>query len=182
MLQKLIIMPPNFVANISLDDLTVKKQFELKLVEGTFDNFNVEFEGPEFIKFAYFLEDNILKTKFNVTEKNFGDHEGKIIVSHDGVKYTIPFLLHYTPGSISVNQQNQKLFFEINHPKDWSFAKISVTNSKNGRTDTTTATPNRESFIDIYENSEYWIESKIKIKGNTSNAYNIIKIIQFQKM
>ena len=173
---KLIIMPPNFVANVPLDDLTVKKQFKLKLIEGTFDNFNVEFEGPEFIKFVYFLEDNILKTKFNVTEKNFGDHEGKIIVSHDDVKYTIPFLLHYTPGSISVNQQNQKLFFEINHPKDWSFAKISVTNSKNGRTDTTTATPNRESFIDVYENSEYWIESKIKIKGNTSNAYNIIKI------
>ena len=178
---KLIITPPNFVSTVSLDNLTAEKQFELKLIEGTLENFDVKFEGPEFVNFAYFLEDEILKIKLNVTGEDFGDHEGKIIINHDGVKYTIPFLLHFTPGSISVNQQNQKLFFEINHPEKWSFAKISVINSNDGTKDTTTTTPNRESSIDIYENAEYWIESKIKINKNSSNAYSVIEVNSIPK-
>ncbi len=112
----------------------------------------------------------------NMTEENFGDHEGKIIINHDDTRYVIPFLLHYTPGSISVNQQNQKLFFDVYHPEEWSFAKISITNSKDGKTDTTTATPNRKASIEIFENAEYWIDAKIRVKGNTSDAFNTIEI------
>ena len=173
---KLIIIPPNFVVNVSSDELIAEKQFRLKLIKGTFDNFDVKFEGPEFIKFSYFLEGNTLQIKMNMTKENFGDHEGKIIINHDDTRYVIPFLLHYTPGSISINQQNQKLFFDVNHPEEWSFAKISVTNSKDGKTDTTTATPNRKVSIEIYENAEYWIDAKIRVKGNTSNVFNTIEI------
>ena len=173
---KLIIIPPNFVVNVSSDNLIAEKQFELKLIDSTLDNFDVKFEGPEFIKFESFLEDDALQIKMNITEENFGDHEGKIIVNHDDTRYVIPFLLHYTQGSISVNQQNQKLFFDIYHPEEWSFAKISVTNSKDGRTDTTTAVPNRNASIEIYENVEYWIDAKIRVEGNTTNAFNTIVI------
>ena len=173
---KLIITPPNFVVNVSSDNLIVEKQFKLKLIESTLDNFDVKFEGPEFIKFSYLLEDNTLQIKMNMSEENFGDHEGKIIVNHDDTRYVVPFLLHYTPGSISVNQQNQKLFFDIYHPEEWSFAKISVTNSKDGKTDTTTITPNKKVSIEIYENAEYWIDAKIRVNGNTSNAFNTVEI------
>jgi len=173
---KLIITPPNFVVNVSSDNLIAEKQLKLKLIESTLDNFDVKFEGPEFIKFAYLLEDNTLQIKMNMSEENFGDHEGKIIVNHDDTRYVVPFLLHYTPGSISVNQQNQKLFFDIYHPEEWSFAKISVTNSKDGKIDTTTTTPNKKVSIEIYENAEYWIDAKIRVNGNTSNAFNTVEI------
>ncbi|MEO2265353.1 MAG: S8 family serine peptidase [Nitrosopumilus sp.] len=173
---KLIILPPNFVVNVSSDDLIAEKQFKLKLIEGTLDNLDVKFIGPEFIKFSHSLNDNILEIKISITDKNFGDHEGKIIVNHEDMKYVIPFLLHYTEGSISINQQNQKLFFEINHPEEWSFAKISVTNSKDGKRDTTTITPNKKAFIEIYENAEYWIDAKIRVNGNTTDAFNTIQI------
>ncbi|NWK09137.1 S8 family serine peptidase [Marine Group I thaumarchaeote] len=173
---KLIIIPPNFVVNVSSDNLIAEKQFELKLIDSTLDNFDVKFEGPEFIKFESFLEDDALQIKMNITEENFGDHEGKIIVNHDDTRYVILFLLHYTQGSISVNQQNQKLFFDIYHPEEWSFAKISVTNSKDGRTDTTTAVPNKNASIEIYENVEYWIDAKIRVGENTTNAFNTIVI------
>ena len=173
---KLIITPPNFVVNVSSDNLIVEKQLKLKLIESTLDNFDVKFEGPEFIKFSYLLEDNTLQIKMNMSEENFGDHEGKIIVNHDDTRYVVPFLLHYTPGSISVNQQNQKLFFDIYHPEEWSFAKISVTNSKDGKIDTTTTTPNKKVSIEIYENAEYWIDAKIRVNGNTSNAFNTVEI------
>jgi len=173
---KLIIMPPNFVVSVSSDDRIAEKQFELKLIDGDLDNFDVKFDGPEFLKFSYILEDDSLQIKMNMTGENFGDHEGKIIVNHDDTRYVIPFLLHYTPGSISVNQQNQKLFFDIYHPEEWSFAKISVTNSKDGKIDTTTVTPNKNSSIEIYENAEYWIDAKIRVNGNSTNAFNTIEI------
>jgi len=173
---KLIIIPPNFVVNMSPDNLVAEKQLELKLIEGTLDNFDVTFEGPEFIKFAYILEKNTLQIKMSMTEENFGDHEGKIIINHDGTRYTIPFLVHYTQGSISVIQQNQKLSFDINYPDEWSFAKISVINSKDGRVDTTTIMPNKNATIDIFENAEYWIDAKIRVDGNSTSAYNTIDI------
>ena len=172
----LIIMPPNFVASVSLDETVAQKQFELKLLDGTLDEIDVKFEGPEFIMFSNFIEANTLQIKLSVTGENFGDHEGKIIINHQDTKYTIPFLLHYTQGSISVNQQNQKLFFEINHPQKWSFAKISVINSKDGKVDTTTIMPDKDSSIEIYENALYWIDAKIRVNGTTFDAFNTIKI------
>jgi minor extracellular serine protease Vpr len=178
---KLIILPPNFVVNVSSDDLIAEKQFKLKLIEGTLDNLDVKFVGPEFIKFSHILNDDILEIKMSISDKKFGDHEGRIIVNHEDTQYTIPFLLHYTEGSISVNQQNQKLFFEINHPDEWSFAKISVTNSKDGKTDTTTITPNKKASIEIYENAEYWIDAKIRVNQNTTDAFSTIQINSLQE-
>ena len=173
---RLIIEPPNFVANTSFDNSNFEKEFRLKLIDGSLEDFEIYFEGPEFVNFDYGLNENILKIKMSVTGETFGDHEGKIIIYHDGISYTIPFLLHYTQGSISINQQDQKIFFEVNHPEEWSFAKISVTNSRDGKIDTTTITPEKKSSIDVYENSEYWIEAKIRTNENTTNAFNTIKI------
>jgi minor extracellular serine protease Vpr len=173
---KLIIEPPNFIANISSKEPIVKKQFELKLLDGTLDDLDVKFEGPKFIKFAHLLEGNILQIKMNMNEEKFGDHEGKLIIKHENTRYTIPFLIHYTPGLISVNQENQKLFFEVYHPEEWSFAKISIINSKDGSESTVTTTPNKKASIEIHENSEYWIDAKIRVNGNTSNAFNTIEV------
>ena len=64
----------------------------------------------------------------------------------------------------------KKYFFEINHPDKWSFAKITITNSKNGNTDIITTTPNKKISLEIYENGEYWIDAKIKIDENTSRC------------
>ena len=174
---KLIIEPPNFVAFTSSDDKIVERQFQLKSIDGTWDEFDVIFDGPEFIKFeGELLDGNTLKIKMSMLEDNFGEHEGTIMINHEGTQYRVPFLLHYTQGSVSVNQQNEKLFFEIYHPEEWSFAKISIINSKDGSISTTTTTPDKKASIEIYKNSEYWIDAKIRVNGNTSNAFSTIEI------
>ncbi|MCE9616828.1 MAG: S8 family serine peptidase [Nitrosarchaeum sp.] len=173
---KLIITPPNFVINLSSDKPTAQKQLELKLLEGTLENLEVKFEGPEFIQFAHSLEENNLLIKIKILGQNYGEHEGKIIINHDEIKYVIPFLIHYTEGSISVNQKEDKLNFTIYHPEQWNFAKISVINSKDGKTETITATPERDASIRVNENAEYWIDAKIKVDGKTFDAYNTIEV------
>lgn len=172
----LVILPPHFVDSISVENPTILKKFELKLLEGTLDNIVVSFDGPEFIQFAHILEDNNLQIKLNVIGEEYGDHEGKIIIIHEDIRYVVPFLLHYTQGSVSVNQEEGKLSFDIYHPKEWSFAKISVTNSKDGKVDVTTATPNRDASIQVYENAEYWIEAKIRVNEQTFDAFNVIVV------
>jgi minor extracellular serine protease Vpr len=175
---KLIIEPPNFVVFASSDSKVVQKQFKLKTIDGTFGGkFDVTFDGPEFIKFdEERLEKNILNVRMSVLEDNFGEHEGKMKINHEGMQHTIPFILHYTPGSISIVQQNDKLLFDVYHPDEWSFAKISVINSEDGNVFTTTTTPDKEAFVEIHENSEYWIDAKIRVNGNTSNAFNVIEV------
>ncbi|WP_185736680.1 S8 family serine peptidase [Candidatus Nitrosopumilus sp. SW] len=174
---KLIIEPPNFVALASSDSKVVEKQFQLKSLDGTWEGFDVTFDGPEFIKFSgELINENILNVRMSMLEDNFGEHEGKIRITHEGIQYVVPFILHYTHGSISIVQQNDKLLFDVHHPEEWSFAKISITNSKDGRIDTTSATPYKAASIDIYENAEYWVDAKIRINGNTSSAYNTIDV------
>ena len=174
---KLIIEPPNFVALTSSDNKVFEKQFQLKSLDGTWGGFDVTFDGPEFIGFGgELVDENILNVKMSVLEDNFGEHEGKIRISHEGTQYVVPFILHYTPGSVSIVQQNEKLFFDIYHPEEWSFAKIAITNSEDGRIDTITATPDKAASIDVYENAEYWVDAKIRVNGNTSSAYNTIDI------
>ena len=174
---KLIILPPNFVAITSSDNPVAEKNLELKVIEGDLDDLDVDYKGPDFINFGYLVEGNEIKIKLNIVGENYGQHEGRIIITHSDMNYVVPFLLHYTEGSISVSQQDRNLLFEIDHPEEWSFAKISVINSNNGAVDTTTTTPNKvESTIPIFENGEYWIDAKIRVGDNSTDAFNKIII------
>jgi len=173
---KLIIIPSNFVVNTSSDNPISQKKIELKLLGGSLKDVQVFFEGPEFIQFAHIIEDNNLEIKLKITGKEYGDHEGKIIVIHENIRYVIPFLLHYTEGSISISQEEGKLNFEIFHPKEWSFAKIEVTNSRDGEMHVISAMPNRKSSVQVFEDAEYWVEAKIKVGGKTFDAFNTIQV------
>ncbi|QUC64111.1 S8 family serine peptidase [Nitrosopumilus sp. K4] len=175
----LVILPPNFVVNVSSDNPTAKQEFDLKLLGGSdtiFDKIDVAFEGPEFIQFAHVIEGNTLQAKLNVNGEEYGDHEGKMIIKHNGITYVVPFLMHYTLGSVSVTQQDGKLSFDVYHPEEWNFAKISITNSRDGRIDVTTATPTRDALIDVFENAEYWVDAKIRVNGETFDAFNVIQV------
>jgi len=172
----LVIQPPHFVLNISSDFPKAIQVLEVKSLNGSLENIEVFFEGPEFIQFSNVLEGNNLQIRINALEEKFGDYEGKIIVNQNEDRYVIPFLIHFTEGSISVSQENGKLNFEIFHPESWSFAKISVTNSKDGSTDTTSATPDQTASMNVYENGEYWVESKIRVGEESFDAFNIIEV------
>ena len=173
---KLIVLPPNMVVNVSSKQQIIEKQFELKMIEGQIDDLDIKFTGPESIKFSHVLEKGMLRITINVSEEEFGEYETKMIIKHKDTRYTIPILIHYTSGAILVEQQNQELFFEIYHPEEWSFAKILIINSNDGKENVITATPNKKVSHIIHQNAEYWVDAKIRVNGNTTNAYNIIKI------
>ncbi|MDB4849977.1 S8 family serine peptidase [Nitrosopumilus sp.] len=173
---KLIINPTNFVINLSTDQPSIEKQLEIKSIEGTLESIDVTFEGPKFLEFSHNIKNKNLEIKFNIIGENYGEHEGKILINHEKIKYTIPVLVHHTEGTISVVQENEELVFKINHPDKWSFAKITIINSDNGNEETISATPEKIISSQIYENGKYWIDAKIQVEDGTSNAFNTIEI------
>ena len=172
----LVIQPPDFVGYLSSDKQTWEQALELKSLVGDLENIKVGFEGPEVIQFSQFLEGNILKIKLKIVGGNYGDYEGRIIVNQNDDKYAIPFLLHYTQGSITAFQEKGKLNFNVFYPDEWTFAKISVTNSKNDQTEITSSTPSHPAMMNVYENGLYWIEGKIRVGEESFDAFDIIQV------
>ena len=172
----LVIQPPQIVLSMSSDEPIGYQTLELKSLKGSLEDIKVTSVGPEFIQISNVLEENNLEIKMNVLGKEFGDYEGKIFVTQNEDRYVIPFLLHFTEGSISVSQENGKLNFGIYHPKQWTFAKISVTNSKDGTVDDVSSTPAKSASMNVYENGEYWVEAKIRVEEESFNAFSIIEV------
>lgn len=184
---RLVIQPPNLVANLSSFEPVAQKELELKLLgkeeeEGTLDGMTVSFDGPESVGFAGVLEGgNTLKIRLSASGDDYGDHEAKINIAHGQTDYVVPVLVHYTEGRVDASLQNDRLSFAIDHPEEWSFAKISVTNSLDGRTQTTTATPERPASVSVYENAEYWIDAKIRVGGQSHDAFDTFSVDSLPK-
>ena len=172
----LIIQPPHFVMNLSSDEPDGQQILELKSLNGTLENIEVFFEAPEFVQFSNVLEGDTIQIRMRVTGEEFGEHEGKIIVNQNNERHTIPFLLHYTEGSIKTSQEKGNLSFRVNYPEPWTFAKIIVTNSNDGSSETTSSTPSKLGKLSVYENGQYWVEAKIRSNGDSYDAYDIIDV------
>ena len=112
------------------------------------------------------------------TQKDVGEHQGKIVIQYDGISYTVPFLLHYTEGAISTMVQDQRLYFEIGHPEGWDFAKITVIDgADNSVYATATATGAKDTAsVQIHKNSVYWIDAKIRVGDAAYNAYDTVNV------
>jgi len=172
----LVIEPPNFVLNISSDNPIGEQVLKLKSLVASLENIKVTSVAPEFIQISHFLEGDNLKIIMKVQGDIYGDHEGKIFITQNDDRYIIPFLLHFTKGSVSVSQEIGRLNFEISYPEPWTFAKISVTNSKDGTVEIVSASPTESTFVNVYENGEYWVESKIRVGDESFDAFKTIEV------
>ena len=172
----LIITPPNIVTSMSPYRMTSEHRIEMVPIGSMPDDVSVEFEGSESIEFDHSRDGNALHVKMSMAGGDFGDHEGRVVLSHGQTRYSVPVLIHYTPGSISTSQENQRLLFEVQHQDQWDFAKISVINSMDGRVRTATATPDRDASIEIYRNAVYWIDARIVSNENASEAYSTVTV------
>ena len=173
---RLVIQPTSLIVNLSSLEPTEHSGLELKLLEGTLGEMAVSFEGPEFIGFEETIKGNYIGLKWSAGGDDYGDHEGRIHITHADINYVIPVLLHYTEGRIDAQLVDDRLVFDIEHPEEWGFARIEITNSRNGITQTLTVTPDTPASIPIHENAKYWVEGDILTHGGTSDAFTTIMV------
>jgi hypothetical protein len=84
--------------------------------------------------------------------------------------------------TITVNNDNGKLSFDISGPDSWSYAKISIINKETGKKFTESITPSKNSELTVYQPGEYWIEANIKeIDGLSSKTLDVYETIKIEK-
>ncbi|RNJ77798.1 MAG: peptidase S8 [Nitrosopumilus sp. H8] len=169
----LIITPPSFAASISPQKDTALVTLDLRPINGALGSVGISFDAPG-LNPSHRLEGHALH--LNITGSEYGQHEARIDITHGKNMYVVPFIIHHTPGSIHAEQLKDELVFDVSHPEGWSFAKISVTDSKDGKTRTVTAVPGESPSLKIYENSEYWAEARIKTGDTSSGAFDTILV------
>ena len=124
----------------------------------------------------------------------YGEHEGRILVSHAGTNYVVPFLLHYTRASVNTTvhdhtsgagddtethiEHEHSISFDVSHPDGWDFAKIDVIDSITEETVTVTATPGSGNAhtLGVKKDGVYWIDAKITSGGTSHDAYDVIHV------
>jgi len=172
-----IIVSSTFLTfDLSPEKISDQETLELKPINGELGELEITFETPEPIEIDYEKEGNSLKISANLVEKVFGEYTGRMKITDMYSSYNVLMLIRSSQGSISSYEEGGKLNFEINEPKDWTYAKISVINSKTGEIDTTSARPDKKADITVYENGEYWIEAKIELDGKTYDAFEKVQV------
>jgi minor extracellular serine protease Vpr len=172
----LVIKPSYLIFNLSTDKKTQSEHLQIKSLDGSFVVPSVSFEGDDVFDFDYRLENEMLSVTISVIDEVFGEYEGKVIIEHENIKYTVPVLIHITKGSLFVDENDGKLHFRITYPDKWSYAKISITNKETGKVETTSVTPNKIATLDIFDSGKYWMEGKITSDSIVSDVYGIIDV------
>ena len=75
-----------------------------------------------------------------------------------------------------MTEQDGEINFGINHPDEWTYAKISLINANTGKSDTTSATPSKMAKLSVNQNGQYWVEAKINVNGETFDAFETIEV------
>ena len=172
----LVILPPTLIYNLSTEKETAREDLKLKALDGNLGKINAEFVGDDDVNFDYKQQGNVLETTVSLPSESLGEFQGTIVIENKNVEYHVPVVIHKTKGSVNVFEEDGKLDFEVLHPEEWSYAKISVINKDTGKTDVTSVTPKKESSISVTEKGEYWILANIVANGEISDAFETITI------
>ncbi len=143
---------------------------------GQVGDISVDIESPEFIETEYAFDGHVLEVRGAISDAGFGDFEGGVGIRHNDAEYRIPIVFKHTQGSVTPDETQGLISFEIVEPEGWRYAKISVINEETGESSTTSLTPRRDSTITIPEPGRYWIESSISVDGQTQYAYDTIHV------
>jgi len=171
-----IISPTFVIFDLSSEKPSDVQVLSLEPVSGELENLDVSFEAPRIIDFTFSQENNLLKISASLNDEEFGEFTGRVFIKDSGSRYNIPALVRITEGSVSVTEQDGVINFGISHPDDWTYAKISLINSGTGKSDTTSATPNKNGKLTVSENGQYWIEAKINANGKTFDAFETVEV------
>ena len=75
-----------------------------------------------------------------------------------------------------MDQKNGTLYFSLDYPDNWSYAKISLIDSGSGKVTTTSITPSQTGFLPAYEKGQYWILAQITSSNKTDEAYQTVLV------
>ena len=172
----LVISPSYLSFDLAPDKKSDQDSFELNPINGNVGEIDVTFDVPEIVEMNYQKQNNAVIVSAELVDEVFGEFGGRVKIADEHTSYNVPILFRSTQGSISAIENNGKIDFQVNQPENWTYAKISIINSETGKTDTTSARPDGENDISVYQNGTYWIEAKIDSNGKTIDAFEKVQV------
>ena len=108
---------------------------EQEITMNAFGNFNniqkVEFSDLENVEFGYDIIDSSLYITSKLVGNELGTFENRALITYNDITYQIPIIVRVTEATlVIVRGIENELSFQIKHPLNWEYAKITVTNSE----------------------------------------------------
>ena len=172
---ELIFEPPKLMFNLSEQKLIEKQTIVVNSFENTRD-IQVEFSENDNIEFDYEIIDSKLNITSKLIDNKIGVFENRAIVVYNNVIYQIPISVRVTDASIEILEDKNELSFNVKNPKNWEYAKITVTHSDTFEEQTISITPNKFESLKVYDAGKYWIEANIKNNEETFDVYDVYNI------
>jgi len=176
----LIFEPTYLTFNLSPEKTNQNKFLKIKNINQNNDEMKISFAGNDNVDFTYKLDNNDLIITSSIKEEYFGTAQDMVFIEQGDIIYNIPIIVHLTKVTINVDELLGEMKFSVSSPEEWSYAKISVINQDNVIIDTTSATPGKDAKITVYDPGQYWIESKIRVNGESIDAYEIVEVTSTQ--
>ncbi len=172
----LIIMPHSLVFNLSFDNQSQTESLHIRTLDGSsVPQLKANFSSNESsLSFDYSQSNNILNVKISDNARKEGNFDGFLILDDSKTRYRIPIVVHVTRGTLLVDQKNGTLYFSLDYPDKWSYAKISLTDTTTGRVTSTSITPSETSSLPAYEKGQYWVLAQITDSNKTDEAYQTV--------
>lgn len=176
----LIVTPHSLVFNLSFDNQTQTKALHVRALDGSaIPQLKASFSSNESsLGFDYSQSNDVLSVKISDSAKKSGDYDGFLTLTDPRTTYRIPVVIHVTRGTLLVEQKNGTLYFSLDYPDSWSYAKISLTEADTGMTTSTSITPQDTGFLPVYEKGQYWVLAQVTDSNKTDEAYQTVLVSQ----
>ncbi len=174
----IIITPHSLVFNLSFDNQSQTRSLQLRTLDGSaVPQLKASFASNESsLSFDYTQSNGILNVRISDNPKKEGNYDGFLTLSDAKTSYRIPIVIHVTRGTLLVDQKNGTLYFSLDYPDNWSYAKISLIDAEDGKVTTTSITPSQSSSLSAYEEGQYWVLAQITSPNRTDDAYQTVLV------
>ena len=173
---ELIFEPSKLMFNLSDQKTSEEHEIIITGLDGSIDIEKVEFSDLDNIEFDYRIEDSSLFITSKLINNEIDMFETRAFITQNDKKYQIPIIVRVSEASIIILEKDNELSFQIKHPIDWEYAKITVTNSKTFDERTVSITPKKFDSLKLYDAGIYWIEANVKNSSDTFDVFEFYDI------
>ena len=173
---ELIFEPSKLIFNLSDQKTSEEHEIIITGLDGSIDIEKVEFSDLDNIEFDYRIEDSSLFITSKLINNEIDMFETRAFITQNDITYQIPIIVRVSEASIIILEKENELSFQIKHPMNWEYAKITVTNSKTFDERTVSITPKKFDSLKLYDAGRYWIEANVKNSSDTFDVFEFYDI------
>ena len=175
---QLVVSPTFLTFNVAPQSPEDTQTLSIKAISGATD-YKIDVMTTEYDRFdiTHDISDGALDTTVRMAQDTTGKFQGVLRITHEDTVYNVPFIIWAARGSLTIAEDSGVLRLGVDAP-EWSYARILVIDPKTGGVVTTSATPNRDAEVEVYQSGTYWIDATITSRDSTYSVYDKVTVVQ----